>query len=1156
MHFGDVYIESVKHFSKILFLILSSLFWTTQVFAQDPPATCEHEPENYNETPTERMLGGRTVQEYVFGENDTCLRRFGVEAASALSNEAVYNYTNMCSFRPVSEAERLRGAAGDIRSMTANSQAARVTHDNLERMVGNFFQDLASRSHAQLTCRIDTTSLYLQNEQKKQETNNRARRAYENVRERIMGLIELKRRELADSRRQLFDRNRLTPCTVPRAGGDGGNVAAAVGCGQAMARDEAAVNARFEAAVVRELIQIPYGYEPAVANAILGMAASDPPDFNAAAFESAMYEVDQNYRRFSNYYQFVPGTAVTQNGRTYQRYCISNEFKRFAVSQGIAEKLFEAYPTNVMNPTMRAIVQCKVTDKYGTAPDNADSAANTAFMVGGGIAAVLTAIPTGGGSLGVYAAAAGIGFSLVSLANQLQVAYRACSVNNYVVSATGPNVCNPEQELDGATSEFSLSNCLTQSGLAAVEAVPIPLDIRAAVRSRVANEIVVTGSRGGGEALDTGAEAGGVARVAGDGRGSGTRSADSAGGGSSRRGTGSGGARNRDAASTGSGGSARPRSERPRSLDRRVEANRAAVERERALSDVLSSTDQSVLSRLNLESLSGRSVSDVRRGAGAADEVAQTRSAVNRRLNSWSEGNRREVMRFLESLGGTGARRRDNYFAILINSSNDDVGNVLARIRRAETNEAGRQRVIRELDESIDSKTREITQALARGDTEGARLLARERSALEVQRTIIDLRDDVQVRGLFSSNTHNRHLETAYNPPRTPHSTDDTFNLDVEVVNGERVQLCRGSYATERGISGLAGGFLSFCRTSGYHTRSENIELGATPYDANLPETERGYSRYQRFTARPGTRFSIGQNREVSYNAAGEAYDQTGGIGGGLEVFCSRSNNCTNIGDLSASVRTPTCNSRESSACRSLFSIQESVRVDTVASRGTPEQQLTYLRENLDQVDRVIARMDDDMQRYLRMMQQRPPPSAADMAAFRSSNPELISALNLRREIELKQASVNGGNVRQVDADTQEMLEMERSIDTFQRNVDAAVPPASAANYRNVYSAYANQILESPIYTGYQARLRRIEELQEGLRTNPPANTRARAQRMNEINSEVARANDTLLELKNLENAFSRSIRDTNRYPNLSPADRQRMPGELFFFIRNRIIPH
>lgn len=1133
---------------NILYLIILLFFCAPSVRADDPPTSCEHEPENYNETYTERILGGQTVQEYVFGENDECLSKHGVEATAALSNEAIYNFTNTCSFRPMSEADKLRGAASNILSMTTNSQAARVTHDNLERMVGNYFQDLAARSHGQLNCRINTTSLYLQNPQKKEDTNNRVRRAFLNVRERIMGLIELKRRDLEASQQQLLDRNRLTPCTVSRAGGDGANVAGAVGCAMAMSQAEAAINERFEAAVARELVQIPYGYEPAVANVILGMAESSPPDFDAAAFENAMYQVDQNYRGFAKYYKYIPGSAVTENGRTYQRYCISNEFKRFAVSQGVAEKLFSAYPENIMSPTMKAIVQCKVTDKYGAAPDNTDSAANTAFMVGGGIAAVVTAVPTGGGSLGVYAAAAGIGFSVVSLANQLQVAHRACSVQNYVVSATDNRTCNPEQELDGATSEFSLSECLTQSGLAAVEAVPIPFDVRAIVRARIANEIVVTGARGSDEILDTGANAGRTARIADDGGSSGA----GARGGSGRSPTGSGAGETSGAR----GATGRPRAERPKSLERRIEANRAALERERALSDVLSESDQSILSRLNLGSLSGQSTAVARRGTAAADEVAQTRSAINRRINSWSEGNRRDAMRFLDGLGGVSARRKDNYFALLINAPNDDVASVLARMRRAEVNEAGRQRVLKDLDESINRKTREITEALSRGDAEGARLLARERSSLELQRTIIDLRDDVQVRGIFASNTHNQHLRTAYDPPRTPHSTDDTFNMDVEVVNADQVQLCRGSYATERGISGLSGGFLTFCRSSGYHTRSETIELGATPYDKDLPEAERGYSRYQRFTARPGTRFSIGQNREVTYDAAGEAYDGTGGIGGGLEVFCSRSNNCTNIGDLSASVRTPTCNARESSACRDLFSIQESVRVDSVAAKGSAAEQLTYLQRNLGELDRVIFQMDADMQRYLRMMQQSPPASVQDLAAFRSTHPDLISALNLRREIELKQASVRGGDVRRIDGDTQEMLEMEQSIETFQNKVDAAVPPTSAGNYSTVRKAYANQILESPIFTSYQARMARIEELQEALRRSPPSSARGRMEKMNEINSEVARANDTLLELKNLENAFSRVIRDTNRYPGLSGADRERMPGELFFFIRNRIIPH
>lgn len=544
-----------------------------------------------------------------------------------------------------------------------------------------------------------------------------------------------------------------------------------------------------------------------------------------------------------------------------------------------------------------------------------------------------------------------------------------------------------------------------------------------------------------------------------------------------------------------------------------VEAAALATTRE------LSAADRQALADLNLESLNGVDRSHLA-GSVSVTEVEETRAAVNTSLSKMSTQNRHDILSFLKDVDTSGAGRRDNYFAILINTKNDEIPSVLARLRRAQASDAGRESVLRELEGLISAKTNEYDRALIRAgnnpEDPHVLKLAEERSALEFQSQLIDLRDEVRVRGVFSSDVHNANFSGK------GHSLSGKFNVDIEVMRPENVSLCRGSYAStaeEFGSSALTGGFFTFCRTHGYNGRRLGSQISAAPSAVLLPEAEQGYSRFSSFNTREGQRFSIGQNGPVTYG------NGSGGAGGGVESFFNRYPRAQQptIDELRASVRTPNCDPVQSIVCNEIFSLQESVRVDSVAARGTQREQLTYLQRQSAAAESVLRDMEPQMREYERLLQQRNY-SAGELARFRSENPELVSALNLRHEIELKQASVRAGDVRRVDSETQELLNADQSIGDTVSRAESALNPQTATT-DSIARAYSSEIMSSPVYVAYTNRLDRIQELSGQLRNSTNLSAAERNRIAQEIHTETARSNDMLLALRGMESSMARSIR-------------------------------
>lgn len=419
-----------------------------------PPPICVNDVENSIETLTERALGGRTVGEAVLGNETNCLNERRVPANSRVRAADVNRFVNRCEFQPNS----LFRDAQDINSLAQLS--LRDSQINL------FFQDLAHRSHAQIICRVDAMNTYFVNADEKQALNAAAQRKFEQVRQRIQGLILSKR--YAVERAQTAEGESNFNCGNPM----GGDM-----CLAAVVTAGAETNGQYEKAIAAEISKIPFGYEPDVANALLAMANSG--SFDAAAYERAMYAATNKYRGLLKYYE----DRISRQGNGIV-YCVDREFKEFSVSHGITDQLLQTYSDDVMPSVNRSIVQCRLNSKYKTVRERFDTGANAAFLVGGGIAAVLTAIPTGGGSLATYGAVAGLGLSAASFAYQVQRAHESCHQRNFLVSSTGGEQCNARQDFDKEISQYSLSSCLAQSGLAALEAVPIVPEVTALFRGR------------------------------------------------------------------------------------------------------------------------------------------------------------------------------------------------------------------------------------------------------------------------------------------------------------------------------------------------------------------------------------------------------------------------------------------------------------------------------------------------------------------------------------------------------------------------------------------------------------------------------------------------------------------------------------------------
>ena len=422
-----------------------------------PAPVCTDEPENSTDTLLERQLGCQTLGEATLGNERSCLDQRRVPANARIAASDLNHFVQRCDF--IVKDQYL-----DVADLTCVSQA-----QNRDAQINNFFQNLAGRSVVQINCRLDAINQYFQNPQNlsptpKAKLNAAAKAKFNEVRTRIRGLLFSKQKLLAKANARALPN--LSTCM-------------GMGCGapmNALNNERDRINQNYEAAIAAEASKVPFGYEPDVATTLVAMAQDS--DFNENSFEAAMFRTFKKYEGLRSYYD----QRATKSG-TGIRYCIDREFKEYATSTGVVGQLLDAYPPSIMTPTARDIVRCRLESKYRTVGEHAQTASNIAFMVGGGAAALLTAIPTAGSSLATYGAVASLGLSVASFSYQVQQANKACHTRNFLISPTGGEQCNAQQDFEKEVSQLSLSSCMAQSGMAALQAIPIIPGVMALARS-------------------------------------------------------------------------------------------------------------------------------------------------------------------------------------------------------------------------------------------------------------------------------------------------------------------------------------------------------------------------------------------------------------------------------------------------------------------------------------------------------------------------------------------------------------------------------------------------------------------------------------------------------------------------------------------------
>jgi len=420
---------------------------------------CTHERDS-SLSLVEVNNGGRTIEEGIFGNKQECLERNGltvngmVKEENYTNAEDLENYFSQCTF--IQREDKFQ----DVRDITE-----RVFYENRDRLVNGLWQDLASRSRSQLTCRVQTFQNYQTNNSAKQRMNQLVSSKFNGVLDRVRELILDKKRINSRNQQDVFSR-------IDCSG------LAWFLCNDIVKEKNRVELSKHEMAIAHEFSKVPFGYEPDVAAALYSMAETGA--FDESAFSVAVQKSEERYRKLEKYYRDRAPSVEGNNGF----YCIDREFKNKAVGSGVAQQLIDSYPDDTMSRDQKIILQCKVNSKYKVAVDNRDSAANIAFMVGGAATAIMTAVPSGGSSLAAFGAIASAGLSAASFAYQVSKAHAACTKKNFVISPTGTEVCNPEEDFEKEMSERSLTECAAESAMAAFEAIPVGLDIRMVVRAR------------------------------------------------------------------------------------------------------------------------------------------------------------------------------------------------------------------------------------------------------------------------------------------------------------------------------------------------------------------------------------------------------------------------------------------------------------------------------------------------------------------------------------------------------------------------------------------------------------------------------------------------------------------------------------------------
>ena len=456
-------------------------------------------------------------------------------------------------------------------------------------------------------------------------------------------------------------------------------------------------------------------------------------------------------------------------------------------------------------------------------------------------------------------------------------------------------------------------------------------------------------------------------------------------------------------------------------------------------------------------------------GAQRIREAEFTRTDLQGRFTQWREaGTYDDIMSTIGRLGTEQEKRR--YLAILLNSPQAEVRATLNRLRSfGSLDEAGKTTYFGELDTRVAGIDSNITrvEALPVGIERSEQLasLARQRSALLQERTLLMAGDDLEITNIFSARASNANIA---DQGRIPHSLDDSFSVDLRVKRN--TSACRGSYAgAGSAASQLAGGFLTFCRDTGYLDRGGLQRSLAAPGDrTRAGRSTNGYERFNRFELQSGDQITLGLNGPVTYTDAAQL--GTGGLGGGIELFASRSPvNPISLDRLRGSVRVPSCNRAD---CGRIFAIREQLNPRNLANQSDVGR---YLDDTGRRTNTLITELNPRMDEYVRSLTANPDPN---LTRFREEFSDVNSALGLRREIELKRVTPVGG----LDAETIALRDFTRQAETLGDGVAARIRAQNITDPAEIQRLFREAIDASPLARSHADNIRFIEEGQARLR--------------------------------------------------------------------------